>query len=381
MISLYARSLQIIQKGQSPSGAYVASPAFPTYGYCWLRDGSFIAHAMDTAGEYASADAFFRWADRTILKYRHKLESIRQKMMTGGPIGKDEVLHTRFTLDGEEVTTDNTWGNFQIDGYGTYLWALSEHARLSGNRQILDELYESILITLEYLEMVWKLPNYDCWEEYPDYLHTYSLAAVYGGVRSIADLAQKGWICKESGRLNEFSERVKDFIETYAVMEGQLVKHICPQAGSEPPHPTPLRSVDASLIGLSIPNNVFSLDNALIKSLIHRIETDLHRPGGGVYRYQADVYYGGGEWLILSAWLGWYYARIGDQERARALLGWIESQADPEGFLTEQVCEHPLSPKQYQPWVQKWGPVAKPLLWSHAMYIILTRAILESTAK
>ncbi len=126
MSSLYERSLEIIRQGQTTTGAYIASSAFPTYSYCWLRDGSFIAHAMDTAGEYESAEAFFRWAGHTIQKHSHKLDNIERKVKMGGSIGKDEFLHTRFTLDGEEVTTDNTWGNFQIDGYGTWLWALAE---------------------------------------------------------------------------------------------------------------------------------------------------------------------------------------------------------------------------------------------------------------
>jgi hypothetical protein len=39
---------------------------------------------------------------------------------------------------------DSAWGNFQIDGYGTWLWALAEHVKLSGNEKILCDLKESI---------------------------------------------------------------------------------------------------------------------------------------------------------------------------------------------------------------------------------------------
>jgi hypothetical protein len=27
-----------------------------------------------------------------------------------------------------------------------------------------------------------------------------------------------------------------------------------------------------------------------------------------------------------------------------------------------------------EPWIERWGPVATPLLWSHAMWILMTRA-------
>ena len=77
---MYALSLRKkhpnYQKGQYESGAYIASPNFPTYQYCWLRDGSFTAYAMDRAGEYSSADAFFRWAGRTIQKHLTRLRKL-----------------------------------------------------------------------------------------------------------------------------------------------------------------------------------------------------------------------------------------------------------------------------------------------------------------
>ncbi|KPV52167.1 hypothetical protein SE17_17090, partial [Kouleothrix aurantiaca] len=48
-------SIALIRAHQSPNGAYVASPTFPTYHYCWFRDGTYIAYAMDLVGEHASA--------------------------------------------------------------------------------------------------------------------------------------------------------------------------------------------------------------------------------------------------------------------------------------------------------------------------------------
>nr|MBI2904378.1 glycoside hydrolase [Chloroflexota bacterium] len=46
MTDLYRQSIEIILRNQTASGAYLASPNFPTYHYCWFRDGSFIAYAM-----------------------------------------------------------------------------------------------------------------------------------------------------------------------------------------------------------------------------------------------------------------------------------------------------------------------------------------------
>ncbi|HBK59912.1 MAG TPA: hypothetical protein DDZ84_03860 [Firmicutes bacterium] len=95
---------------------------------------------------------------------------------------------------------------------------------------------------------------------------------------------------------------------------------------------------------------------------------------GGVRRYAADTYYGGGQWLLLAAWLGWYHCRMGDMEKALACLRWVENQAAEGGCLPEQVSRDLVDPVLYEPWVACWGPPANPLLWSHAMYLILRRA-------
>ena len=381
MTSLYSQSLRIIKKGQSESGAYIASPNFPTYHYCWLRDGSFIAHAMDTAGEFSSSEAFFRWVGRTILKYGAKVENARCNLAAGRPIGKDDVLHTRYTLGGDEVTVDDGWGNFQIDGYGTWLWALAEHVKLSGNTALLNELYEPVQLTLRYLELVWKHPNYDCWEEYPEYLHPYSLGTVFAGFNSIASLVRNGQMDASSLEVEDLAMQVKEFLLKYGVNAGHIVKHVRPSQDHDFPAPIIQSGVDSSLIGLAVPYNVLPLDDPLMRATIQAIEANLHRPEGGVYRYGTDVYYGGGEWLLLTAWLGWYYALTEKMELAESLRDWIETQADEDGCLAEQVNDHTLAPDHYEPWLNKWGPVATPLLWSHAMYIILVNAIREQDLK
>ena len=68
-------------------------------------------------------------------------------------------------------------------------------------------------------------------------------------------------------------------------------------------------------------------------------------------------------------------------DQAEALCGWIESQADAEGNLPEQVSAQTLFSDQFEPWLNKWGPVACPLTWSHAVYIILVNAIREGKLK
>jgi GH15 family glucan-1,4-alpha-glucosidase len=120
------------------------------------------------------------------------------------------------------------------------------------------------------------------------------------------------------------------------------------------------------------------LDGSLLfigtPEIVERVEESL-LTDGGVHRHLEDDYYGGGQWLLLTAMLGLAYVDHGRLDDARACLAWIEAQAAPNGDLPEQSQDHLLRPESYERWVEKWGPPPTPLLWSHAMYLRLHHAL------
>jgi len=109
--------------------------------------------------------------------------------------------------------------------------------------------------------------------------------------------------------------------------------------------------------------------------LVRRVEQSLVSPGGGVHRHADDEYYGGGEWPLLTATLGLRLLEQGRVEDARRCRAWVEAQASPAGELPEQVPDHLLHPERRQRWLDRWGPPASPLLWSHAMHVLLCHAL------
>jgi GH15 family glucan-1,4-alpha-glucosidase len=157
-----------------------------------------------------------------------------------------------------------------------------------------------------------------------------------------------------------------EFLVQNAVYDGYFVKKV----GSY--------TVDASLLGLAVPYRMVDIDDQRFKSTLHRIETTLVKCNG-VHRYPTDTYYGGGEWILLTGWLGWVYTLCGNTERAKELLMWIESCADEQGNLPEQIPATLNDHNYYQPWLRRWGPIARPLLWSHAKYIILKKHLTSLT--
>jgi GH15 family glucan-1,4-alpha-glucosidase len=232
------------------------------------------------------------------------------------------MLHARYTLDGRDDVGE--WPKRQHDGYGLWLWALRGHLDRHGRDP--GSFQEAVELTTAYLERVGHEPCVDWWEE-REGLHGATLACVIAGQRAWPD-----------------PKRID-----IALAEDRL---------------------DASLLVL-VPLELDGVD------VIQRVERELVSPTGGVHRHLDDVYYGGGEWVLLTGLLGWVYACIGATSAAEEKLAWVRDRAGPDGHLPEQVRDHLLHPDSYDLWVDKWGPPPCPLLWSHAMFLTLAHELGE----
>lgn len=349
--ALLAASIELILDNQAGTGSYVACPDFPPYRYSWFRDGAFIADAMSRVGQVDSADGFHTWCTTVFEDRRSQVEALVARARAGDPVAIDEHLHTRYTLDGLE--SDEPWWTFQLDGYGTWLWALDAHLRRhQGDRR---PHLDAVELTLDYLAAFWDQPCYDWWEEHADKLHVSTLAAVAAGLGACS--SWDGLSAAASELAGNTAQRIVERIERDGVRDGRLTKWL----GSD--------SVDASLISVFVPYQLFPPDGRLAAATVAEIERQL--APAGVHRYPDDVYYGGGEWILLAGFLGSYHVAAGDPARAERLLEWMAAHADLVGRLPEQVNTHLLHPEHEQRWIERWGPSAKPLLWSHAMLLTL----------
>lgn len=346
-MNLYDRSIATILANQTASGAYLASPTFPTYQYSWFRDGSYIAYSMDLVGEHESSRSFHDWASRVINARVGTIHSAVTKAHRGEPLSPSEFLHTRYTVDGEESNGEN-WPDYQLDGFGTWLWSLREHLRCT-ETSLNAEWQTAAALIADYLTALWSRPSYDCWEEFPDEVHTHTIAAIHGGLVAHQEMADVDH--------GPTLAAIEAFVETEAKDHGHYLKY--PGSGV----------VDASLLGLVVPYRVLDADQPEVLNTIAQIESTL-RADGGVHRYPGDTYYGGGEWILLTCWLAWYYLEHGAYDEARRSIEWVESHAAADGHLPEQVPENLNYPDSYVPWRERWGDIASPLLWSHAMYLI-----------
>lgn len=355
LAELARRSRRVILDNQAPSGAYLAAPNFPVYRYAWLRDGAFIADAASRVGEAASATAFLDWCRSLIDRRVGTIAALVARRAAGEEIGLDEFLHTRYTLDGAEA--DEVWWNHQLDGYGAWLWALGAHAARGGLNGDRARFRPAVEATARYLVAFWDHPCYDVWEEHGDRVHVSTLAAISAGLRVAA-----AWpaIASEvadnaAATIAAIDQRVRDD----GVRDGHLVKWL---GGTD---------LDANLLFCAIPYRLLEPDDPLMRPTVAALTASGLAHDGAVHRHLADDFYGGGEWILLAALLGSYHAALGDDDATRAQMGWVAAQADTDGNLPEQVSTHLLHPDRLPEWQARWGPIARPLVWSHAMFLNL----------
>lgn len=350
---LAQRSVEVLKAGQASSGAFVASPSFPVYRYAWLRDGAFCAHALDAVGQEAAAGAWHDWVVRSVEAHRGLIESAIVRVHNGETPPPEAMPPARYTLDGTlERAEDEPWPNFQIDGYGMWLWALEEHL---SDAKLSDETAATIELVARYLAATWRLKCFSCWEELDGGEHASTLGAVYAGLAAAARML-------DHDEHHAEADRVRDALLERFVEDGRFKR------GPDDPR------LDGSLLWLGVPFSVLTRDDPKLEATVNQIRRDLTGPEGGVYRYPGDTYYGGGEWLLLTCSLGWHAALVGDTAAFEASRRWAREQALENGDLPEQVTGFAQDPEMVEPWVRRWGPVATPLLWSHAMYLLMESA-------
>lgn len=261
------------------------------YRYGWLRDGSWCAYALDRAGNAEAVSAWHHWVARTLLAHAPRFDEAIAAVRDGRVNGQ-VMMPARFTLDGQEELageSEEEWPNFQTDCYGFWLWALADHVDRGG--ELDDTLNAAAALVIRYLLIVGETPCFDCWEEHPGNVHTSSLAAGAAGLRDGGALLGD------------------DDAQTYAAQLTERITgpgHTLADAFVRFPGDT---RVDGSLLWLAIPFGIVGVDDPTYRNTVMRIRQEVVVPDGGVRRYLGDTFYGGSEWILLAATLGWVCSR------------------------------------------------------------------------
>ncbi len=316
-------------------GGIIAAPSVePNYRFCWTRDGTFIATALDRAGYHKEAEKFYRWCRMA----QEKTGGWKQRYFVSPPLAGP------------------SWGP-QIDETGVVLSGMGYHYMLTRDKNFLRENWEMIKKTAEYLRDMQETHGINglmcrclgLWEERMA-RHIYSNAACYDGLRAASMIARILGKKRFSGRWKKAAGRIKEGIEKgfWNGDAGHFIKSVDPVD----------TALDISILGLVVPYNVFSIEDERVRSSVKKIEETFRYRAGGIGRYPSDVYYGGNPWILTTLWLAIYFQRAGEREKGEELARWCTGHATELGMLPEQVHRDTGDPLS-----------AIPLGWSHAMMV------------
>lgn len=362
---LFRSSLMILKSHFDSDGAIIASTdttmlnyARDAYAYCWPRDGAFACWPLIRLGYTEEPLNFFRFIARVI----HSGGYVMHKYFADGSLGPSWHPYVHGSLTSAPIQEDET---------ATVLFMLAEFISISGNGDVLEEFYTTLIRPMAeflcgYIDVQTGLPrpSYDLWEE-NFATSTYTTASVYGALVAASDLAEQH---KEPAdalhwrtEADALQKRAKATL--FNKERGFFYKSV---STGEDSHLIFDQTIDsASLYGI-LAFGLFENDSEEVTTAIATLGTTLGtlEPYDGVARYEGDQYNRndvsgvGNPWFISSLWQAQALLQRGDRDKARAIVEWVGAHAGPTGILAEQanrVTGTPIS--------------VAPLAWSHAEYL------------
>jgi glucoamylase len=314
-------------------GGIVAAPCMkPEYRFCWPRDATYVAYALDMCGFYEETEKFYRWCQRA-------------QEREGG-------LYQRYYI--EAKLRGPCWSS-QIDEIATVVWGMGKHFDLTRDHHFIKSMWPTIKQAANFIcncidPQTFLTDSVGLWEERFG-SHTYSNAAVCDALKTsgrIADLLGQDEL--KQRWLSLYENIRKSLVSlTWNEEKGHFVKTFRPMD----------EDLDVSLLGISYPFEVLAAEEDRMKKTALAIEKAFSYRVGGIGRYPDDSYYGGNPWILSALWLALYYEKLGDIDKAKSLITWVTERATELDLLAEQIDKTSGLPVS-----------AVPLAWSHAFFIL-----------
>jgi GH15 family glucan-1,4-alpha-glucosidase len=339
-------SKQVIKDCSLENGAIVAANCFKDYfpkeakfyTYVWPRDASFACAAADIV-RIDIQERFFDWCINRAEGFQN----------TG-------LFYEKYFVNGLKALS-----RFQPDQTGSVIWAIWHHfkddlEKTRPYRKFIEKAANGICNAWrhDHFDMI----TNDLWEErltFPDLNEnwTYSLAACIKGLECANKIVPtERW----SVTANLMRERLENHFESFFFRGyGKLSD----------------KRIDASVLGLVYPFEVFSPTDHRVTATIQVLEKKIVMHGG-LHRYEQDEYdgwmyetqdrrKGAGAWPLLNFWLSIYYAKAGNKEKALQYYNWVLDRVDC--FIPEQIFENEIQIS------------VNPLCWSHSMFVLASKEL------
>lgn len=382
-------SREVLLECSLPNGAIVAAnserPDYPLhanyYRFVWPRDAAFACVGADRLGLFEISEKFFLWMYERAEGVREG-EVIRNAYYTSGLShglpAPEQFYPVPQKLKEDALEAHVLHTHLQPDQYGFLLWALDHHLNVCPNKH--PEVLEKTLPTLvaDGISKLWKgdgftLPYWSLWEDavftsQSKTHHPISLAACINGLGlSINRFGKKSlWVKTKSSMEDAFWRGYKNsgkFLEKEFKLR-KTARRSRGRGWAEFTDP-----VDSSLLGLTFPTEVLSVDDPKMVATVEQIIKKNMLDKAGLMRYPGDTYSsriffgeiefaGAGSWPLLILWLVIVIKQMGQEKRAEELFWDAVNEVEEDNLIPEQVFP-------------KGNPRVgvKPLLWSHMMFV------------
>ncbi len=311
------------------------------YFYVWPRDAAFTCLVADMIGLQELQINFFRWC------ITHAEGFINRGL-----------FYEKYYPNGLKALM-----NFQPDQTGSVLVAAcsfcKNHPYGAKNPEMIELITRAANgITDEWEDTNFKSVTNDLWEErlcFPDLEEnfSFSLASCIKGLRMANEIIPRGeWV--------KTAEKMKERLDMH------FNGHFYRSFGKLPDN-----RIDASIIGLVYPFEIYDARDERIIASVNEIEKRLVIDGG-VHRYEHDDYdgwmyegkhmkKGSGAWPLLNFWLSVYFSLRGDRSKAEMYYYWVLDRMGEKVYIPEQIFNNDLQVS------------VTPLLWSHTMFYLASK--------
>jgi len=364
---LFTKSVEILKLLCFQNGAIIAAPT--SRSYCdriwkalgvppltperseyhlvWVRDGTYIAMALDATGNHDYARRFYEWC----MQVQDHSGCWLQCYWPDG----------RRAID-----------NLELDEVGTPIFGIYHHYSLSNDKDFIFKTWPmtcraAIFIIQNLAADGLTTASYDLWEERWG-RHLYSNSAVAAGLISASHHAEL---------LGERKLAEKWATAAESLMKKILERFFLPKPGYFVRSVDSVdRTVDISVLGLVFPFALLSPLDIHVKKTVDEIERRLVK-NEGVMQYLGDRYDGvpehrpwkktkGNFWVSAALWLALYYLEAKNYEKALALYQSVLNTSSPSLLLPQQVDKNG-KPRS-----------AIPYGLAHALFVMATLKLKES---
>lgn len=328
------------------------------YGYVWPRDAALVSVAMAEAGYSDLVKPFFDFAEDEIEGRGYLMHKYNPDKSLGSS------WHSWVDEEGEKRLP------IQEDETALTIWALNRFSEETGDEEILEEKWESLVkpaadFMEDYFDPELHLPkpSYDLWEE-KHYISTFTVASVYAGLKASAEIADK--VGEDGNKYRERAEEIKrKGLENLKSEETErYVRGI--KDGEK------IDEVSAPLFFLQ-KFGLVDQEDEYFENTMNAIQYDLSPDTdiGGIARYREDYYHNvtedfdlvpGNPWIICTLWVAQHLInKAEDMEE-------LQESKEYMHWACENSLETGVLPEQVDPFTGDGKSVA-PLTWSHTTFI------------